>query len=278
MTALQSISVIVEAGIGHNGGPSIEIDGAFGAAPQLVWLAIADLVVDPAYQRPIGATGWANIRAIASSFRWKKFSPVVVAPIEGGGFAIVDGQHRTIGAHLAGIERVPCIVQPIDRRDQAEAFLAINGRVTRMSPLALQRAAVAAGDARACAIDRVAREAGVTILAYPKMESRQAPGETMAVQAIGWLIGEAASATAHLALTIIRRSAGDRPGAILQPIIRAVGERVIDLRGDGQSASEVEAAFASIDLLAEYRAAKTAPARPGEAVWLRLLNRLRDRT
>lgn len=278
MTELQSVFALSNEMKAHATCSPLEIDGAFGAAPQLVWLAIADLVVDPAYQRPIGATGWVNIRAIATNFRWKKFSPVVVAPIEGGGFAIVDGQHRTVGAHLAGIERVPCIVQPIDRRDQAEAFLAINGRVTRMSPLALHRAAVAAGDARACAIDLAATSAGVVILAYPKMESRQAPGETMAVQAIGWLLGEAGAATARLALTIIRRSAGDRPGAILQPIIRAVGERVVDLRGDGRSVDEVEAMFSGIDLLAEYRIARAAPARPGEAVWLRVLNRLRERT
>lgn len=278
MSAHQSIAAIVEAGIGHNGGPSLEIDREFGAAPQLTWLAIAELVIDPAYQRPIGATGWTNIRAIASNFRWRKFSAVVVAPVEGGGFAIVDGQHRTIAAHLAGIERVPCVVQAIDRRDQAEAFLAINGRVTRMSPLALQKAAVAGGDPRARAIEAVASSAGITVLAYPKAESTQKPGETMAVQAIGWLIGEAGAETARHALAIIRRSAGERPGAILQPIIRAVGERVIDLRGDGMEGAALDAAFARLDLLAEYRAAKAAPAKPGEAMWMRLLQRLRERT
>jgi hypothetical protein len=41
-----------------------------GAAPVLQWLKIVDLVVDPAYQRPIIGKGRQNIDRIARGFSW----------------------------------------------------------------------------------------------------------------------------------------------------------------------------------------------------------------
>jgi hypothetical protein len=57
---------------------------AAGAVPMLQWMKIADLVVDPAYQRPIAGKGRLNVDQIARSFSWSCFSPVVVSPVEGG--------------------------------------------------------------------------------------------------------------------------------------------------------------------------------------------------
>jgi hypothetical protein len=51
---------------------------AAGAVPMLQWIKIADLVVDPAYQRPIIHMGRLNVDRIARSFSWSCFSPVVV--------------------------------------------------------------------------------------------------------------------------------------------------------------------------------------------------------
>jgi hypothetical protein len=62
-----------------------------GPAPQLQWVETKDLVVDMTYQREIGKRGAANIRQIAENFDWSKFAPIIVAPIEGGQWAIVDG-------------------------------------------------------------------------------------------------------------------------------------------------------------------------------------------
>jgi hypothetical protein len=61
-----------------------------GAAPMLQWLKIADLYVDPTYQRPIVGKGRRNVDHIARAFSWSCFAPVVVAPVEGGKFAIID--------------------------------------------------------------------------------------------------------------------------------------------------------------------------------------------
>ena len=62
-----------------------------GPAPFLEWIEINKLVVDVTYQREIGRRGAANVNQIAENFDWSKFAPVIVAPVEGGHFAIVDG-------------------------------------------------------------------------------------------------------------------------------------------------------------------------------------------
>ena len=72
-----------------------------------------------------------------------------LAPVAGGKFAIIDGQHRATAAALIGIETVPAQVIVADRIEQASAFKSINGQVTRVNKLALHHAAVAAGDAEA---------------------------------------------------------------------------------------------------------------------------------
>ena len=60
-------------------------------APILQWIETDRLVVDTEYQREIGRRGATNVIQIAEHFDWSKFAPVIVAPIEGGRFAIVDG-------------------------------------------------------------------------------------------------------------------------------------------------------------------------------------------
>src|SRR5947209_9982384 len=115
-----------------------------GPAPMLQWLRIDDLVLDPSYQRPIVGKGRRNVDLIARDFSWSCFAPVVVSPIEGGKFAIIDGQHRTTAAKLVGLESVPCQVVIAARDEQARAFKAINGLTTPISRMALHAAALVA--------------------------------------------------------------------------------------------------------------------------------------
>jgi ParB-like nuclease domain len=117
---------------------------AAGAAPMLQWLKIADLVVDPAYQRPIVGKGRQNVDRIAQTFSWSCFAPVVVSPVEGGKFAIIDGQHRTTSAAILGFDSVPCQIVIAAREEQAAAFKAINGMTTPISQMALHAAALVA--------------------------------------------------------------------------------------------------------------------------------------
>lgn len=87
-----------------------------GPAPKLEWIDISDLVVDDSYQRPIARAGKTNIARIVSNFRWCYFAAVVVSPIEGGKYAIVDGQHRVTAAAILGITSVPCQLILADRK------------------------------------------------------------------------------------------------------------------------------------------------------------------
>ena len=105
-----------------------------GERPELQWVKISRLRIDPRYQREIGRRGAENILAIATHFKWSKFGPAVIAPISGGLFAIVDGQHRCTAALLRGFDSVPCVIIVADEADQADAFVAINGNVSEAPP------------------------------------------------------------------------------------------------------------------------------------------------
>ncbi|ACM39154.1 MULTISPECIES: DUF6551 family protein [Rhizobium/Agrobacterium group] len=134
-----------------------------GPAPMLQWVPIADLVVDDAYQRDLDRKNWTAIRRIASNFKWSRFSPVFCAPVEGGKFAIIDGQHRVHAAALCAIDQVPCQIVPMDRAEQAEAFAAVNGAVTAITSFNIFRAELAAGNPAAVSLKAAIEAAGCKI-------------------------------------------------------------------------------------------------------------------
>ena len=148
-----------------------------GAVPMLQWVAIERLVVDPSYQRTIERRGAANVVRIAREFRWSRFSPVIASPVAGGKLAIVDGQHRTTAAALLGFTEVPCQIIIADAREQADAFRAINGAVTKVSSLVLFHSALVAGDADAADVARIASHCGVRILRSKRTFAGMAIGD-----------------------------------------------------------------------------------------------------
>lgn len=135
-----------------------------GAAPQLAWIDIDKLVVDEDYQRELKAQGWRAIRKIASGFRWSMFSPVFVAPVEGGLYAIIDGQHRTHAAAICGFAQVPCQIVQMTRTEQAAAFAAVNGTVTQVSAGQVLKAAALAGEPWALRLIKVAEDGGCRLM------------------------------------------------------------------------------------------------------------------
>lgn len=200
MTELRAIDVV--------GYAKITPPSSFGASPKLDWIAIDKLVIDPAYQRDVFGEGRSNVRRIAAAFNWSKFGTVVVAPVGGGRYAIIDGQHRATAAALCGIDKVPCQIIAADRADQAAAFRAINGATTKLNSMQLHHAAVAAGDAEAKLVNTVCAKADCIILRYPKPWDIIAPGETMAVVAIRRAIKKFGDDTVATAMRAIR-AAGD---------------------------------------------------------------------
>jgi hypothetical protein len=221
-----------------------------GAAPMLQWLKINDLIVDPAYQRPIVGNGRRNVDRIAREFSWSCFAPVVVAPVEGGKFAVIDGQHRTTAAALAGFESVPCQIVIAAREEQAAAFKAINGIITPISRMALHAAALVAREPWAVRLADVCIRAEVELLRYPVPLDKQSPGQTMAVGAIDHCLKHCGEATLITALQCVTQTANNQPGALSARLIKAlceVLERDHERRDRGLDLLE---AFDGVDLMA----------------------------
>ncbi|MXQ13567.1 ParB N-terminal domain-containing protein [Microvirga makkahensis] len=195
-----------------------------GAVPMLQWLRIEDLLVDPAYQRPIVGQGRRNVMRIAKAFSWSCFSPVVVSPVEGGKFVIIDGQHRTTAAALIGFDSVPCQVVIASREQQAAAFKAINGITVPISPMALHAAAVVAREPWAIDTADICLRAEVELLRYPLPVERQRAGQTMAVGAITQCLKRFGPDTLITALQCVTQTVNNIPGALTSRMIRALCE------------------------------------------------------
>lgn len=193
-----------------------------GARPTLRWIAISDLLVDPAYQRDIFRRGARNVGRIAREFDWSKFAPVIVAPVDGGKFAIVDGQHRTTAAAARDVLEVPCQIINVGPQSQAESFAAINGAVTQVTALQIHAAKVHAGDPHAMAIDAACRAAGVTICRYPVPASNMKPGETLAIGAIEKAFRSFGPDLLSRALRCITRCGRDNTGLVKAAAIEAL--------------------------------------------------------
>lgn len=247
-----------------------------GGAPMLQWVKIADLVVDDTYQRPVYGSGRKNVRRIAEGFRWSKFAPVIVAPVAGGKYAIIDGQHRTTAAALVGIESVPAQVIIADPVEQASAFKSINGQVTQVNRLSLLHASIAAGDADAIAVDEAARAGGALLLKYPKRADDLQPGETIALGTITDGMKAYGRDVVVLGLrcvteTEINRVGGGLSAVILRAVFWVIGCNA-GLRWDGDA--RVIAAFQAINLPAEAEEARVARRQKGTAVWEVLAGKL----
>jgi hypothetical protein len=225
-----------------------------GAAPMLRWMKIADLVVDPAYQRPIIDKGRLNVDLIAGSFSWSCFSPVVVSPVEGGKFAIIDGQHRTTAAAILGIECVPCQIVIAAQEEQAAAFKAINATATPISQMALHAAALVANEPMAVQIAHICARTDVELLRYPIAVDKQRPGQTMAAGAIARCLKHYGEMTLIMALQCVTRTSNNKTGALSARMIKvlcAVLHRNPGWIDQGTALLEV---FDTIDLMAIQKA------------------------
>lgn len=242
-----------------------------GQRPHLQWIAIRSLRVDPAYQREVLRRGEANIVRIAQNFEWAKFTPVIVAQV-GGGYAIIDGQHRTIAAALRGMTEVPCQVVVADQASQAAAFVAVNGSVTAMTKLQLHVASVAAGDARARALDEACAEGGVTICRYPVPSNKMKPGETLAVGALQTLLDKYGRATLVAALSCITKTRKGNPGMIRAAIVEAL---CVNLEAEPAWCADLERlifAMQTFDFVARFNDARAAQIREGGTITAALVD------
>jgi hypothetical protein len=195
-----------------------------GPAPFLEWIETSKLVVDVTYQREIGRRGAVNVNQIAENFDWSKFAPVIVAPVEGGLFAIVDGQHRTTAAVLRGQEKVPCQVVQADRAKQAAAYAAVNGSVTKTTAQQLYHAKLAAKDPDALALAEICLVAEVEVLRKNLVRSGLQKGQTHAVTALNRCLAKYGRDTLITALQCITQTADGNAGFVRSTIVEALCE------------------------------------------------------
>lgn len=200
-----------------------------GPAPFLEWIAVERLVVDTEYQREIGRRGAVNVMQIAEHFDWSKFAPVIIAPVEGGLFAIVDGQHRTTAAMLRGIDQVPCQVVQADRAKQAAAYAAVNGNITKTTPQQLYHARLAANDPNAIEIANVCSAASVEVTRRNVPLSEMKVGQTQAIGALMRCIKLYGRDTLITALQCITQTADGNPGFVRATIIEALCQVLHDV-------------------------------------------------
>jgi ParB-like nuclease domain len=217
-----------------------------GAVPDLRWLPISQLVVDERYQRDIGRQGRKHIAAIAYAFDWRMFSAVVVSPVAGGDYAIMDGQHRTTAALAVGFDQVPCQIIQADGFDQAKAFTAINGRKIGVSMDQRYRAALAAADPQALAVERVTRKAGIILLRHNPSQANMLPGESIAHVSIGKIVRSYGERCATIILSAARAMAHDDVGVLKSTLIDAV-EMMFSRHPTLQQDAAVQEKFAGLN-------------------------------
>lgn len=196
--------------------------------PQLMFIPIADLVIDDRYQRPLADNNRAAIRRIAAEFHWSRFSPVIVAPAEGGKYALIDGQHRAHAAALCGFDRIPAMVALVAPEEQALAFIEINTRQIRVSGYMVYRAALTAGEGWAIECrDRVAA-ADCRLMTGRWSTAQKKPGMVFAVDLIRKLVAAGRGGSVTTGLRALREfdptSVANFSDALLRPYLAAVAE------------------------------------------------------
>lgn len=158
-------------------------------APMLDWVPIAKIVMDDEYQRDLKPNNWAAIKRIAANFQWSRFSPVLLAPIEGGLYACIDGQHRAHAAAICGFERIPAMIATVSRAEQARAFVHVNGSQIRVSSHQVYRAALAAHEPWAVTCKNAVELAGCRLMMNNSTLAKdKKPGEVFCIALIRKLV------------------------------------------------------------------------------------------
>ena len=222
-----------------------------GPQPTMEWLPVEKLVIDPEYQREVNKTGRRAIEQIAAKFEWTKFGAVTVAPVSLGRWAIIDGQHRVTAAKLIDIQLVPCVIQALDRAGQAAAFSAINGSVVKITPGAVYKAALAAGEGWAVTAERTCRNAGCRLMTSYGSAAAKVGGEIYAVAVVRELIDRHGEAIVTLSFASYRRSTYvDLALAWSSPLLTAWVNAVATTKGASErSVSQLAAFHEHFDIL-----------------------------
>lgn len=200
-------------------------------APVIQWIGLDQLVIDERYQRPLQRSSWSAIRKIASEFMWSRFSAVLVAPIEGGRYAIIDGQHRVHAAAMIGIKQVPAMIVLIRAEEQAKVFVDVNTKRVTIHPVTIHpatifKAALTAREDWAVKSAEAVEAAGCRLLTSPTALKDRKPGDLMSIKLVRVAVesGKAWAVTESLRalLEFEPSSVANFSDLILAPLVTAV--------------------------------------------------------
>lgn len=176
--------------------------------PKIAWLALDQLVIDPEYQRGLSEASRRLIRRLVERWDWNRFKPLSVASCGGGVYEVIDGQHTAIAASTHGaIETLPCLVlDAATRAERSAAFVGINSDRIALTPFALYRARLAAGELEAVAVSEALSASGAQLLESLRYDVDYPAGSLACVSSL---------------LQIVRRGGAPRLSRLLKIAIAA---------------------------------------------------------
>ncbi len=195
-----------------------------GPEPRLEWVPKGEISIDRRYQREMGKENWAHANRIMREWSWLHYQPIVIASVAhdngtGGGYVVVDGQHRLEAAKKHPlIDRLPAYIVSADLAQQARAFVVLNAR--RIGVTRLQRfwASYAADDPVARRIHRICADAGVAITRSGGVLPPKTTFATFTLEKLLPLGGGAITT----ALKVLAETHGDARDAFKSPLIFAL--------------------------------------------------------
>lgn len=116
------------------------------------------LAVNHEYQR---SAFESKVLRMARDFSWIAFGAITVSERDGGLF-VVDGQHRLQAAlRRDDVSQVPCIIYKLgDIREEAKAFLSLNGDRKPVTSSGKFKAEICAGDQVAAMVNKLILDSG----------------------------------------------------------------------------------------------------------------------
>lgn len=175
--------------------------------PTLLWVKAVELRVDEAYQRNLSGRSVRLISRIVQNWNWTHFKPpIVVKDEDTNDFFVIDGQHTAIAAAShPDIDKIPIMLVDADSlKERALGFISHNKNRITVTPAQIFYSSIVAGDAESIEINRICREADVTILRCPPANGQFKAGETLALSTIKTLIRKYGSEHTQQVLTCLR--------------------------------------------------------------------------
>ena len=186
-------------------------------------IPLADLRIDPHYQRPLNEK---KSRQIAQRFEPASASALAVSRREDGSLWVMDGQHRLAAMRSLGHPLALCLVyQGLTLQQEATIFVECN--TVRAAPRAISvfMARLAAGDRVALDIYRVLERLGLDLperVERNQNHNKRRIDTIYSVSALDRIYALDGAAELELILTMLRRMWPESPDALTQIPIRGL--------------------------------------------------------